>query len=252
MKKALVLALLGAVVAGCGVSPTTRAPQVGTASSKAAPVAALSTALSNQQISALQAKVKAATKTQPSWKKKVSERALSDKERSGGYQETMQALFAEAAKANGGGMLEFSADSMSPALKGGSGASFNALFAPSGNFKGFVEVTAAEGKLTTYQWGFLQTMQTIAMKQAMGEPMMDIKSPEGIASLTDLLSKAKMFPMPANITSANAYLNMMPRRKPDLSVEWFPAYIVVTYEGHYAQGKMLANALTGEVIAPKQ
>lgn len=244
MKKALVLALLGAVVAGCGVSPNTQAPQIG-ASTKTASVS-----VDNQLISKLQLRAKEATKAQPSWKKKVSERAFSDKERNGGYQDTLAALFAEAQKAKGGGMVEFSADSMSPTLKN-DGASFNALFAPPGITKGFVEVTAADGKISTYEWGVVQTLQTIAMKQAQGEPMMDIKSPEGIASLQDLLGKAKMFPMPANITTANAYLNMMPRRKPDLSVEWFPAYIVVTYEGHYWQGKMVANALSGDVYLPK-
>ncbi len=245
MKKALVLAFVGAAVVGCGVSPSTPAPQIG-ATTKSASVS-----VDNQFISKLELRAKEATKAQPSWKKKVAERKVSDQERNGGYQETLLAIFAEAQKAKGGGMIEFSADSMSPALKGGSGSSFNALFAAPSITKGFVEVTLADGKLTTYSWGVVQTLQTIAMKSAQGEPMMDIKSPEGIASLTDLLTKAKMFPMPTNISSANAYLNMMPRRKPDLSVEWFPAYIVVTYEGHYWQGKMVANALTGDVYSPK-
>lgn len=247
MKKALVLALLGAALAGCGVSPASQAPQQIGMKSAVAPVVTLS----SQQVATLQARAKGAAKAQPSWKKKLSERALTDEERSGGYQETLRALFTEAAKAKAGGMMEFSADSMTPALKSGAGATYNALFAPPGNFKGFVEVTAADGKLTTYEWGFLQTMQAIAMKQAQGEPLMDIKSPESVASLVDLLTKAKMYPMPPHITSVNAYLNMMPRRKPDLSVEWFPAYIVVTYEGHYAQGKMIANALTGDIYSPK-
>ncbi len=245
MKKALVLALLGAVVAGCGVSPTTSAARIGSNSAKPA------VSVDNATLSKLELRAKDAKKAQPSWKKKLSERTMSDLEK-GSYGDLLKAAFAEGLKAKAVGLTEVSVDSMETGLKLADKTTFDALFLKGGNLGGLVEVIATDGKVTTYEWGFMQAFQYLQMKQMTGEPMMQIANPDQIQQLPDLLTKAKMLPMPGNVDSANAYLNMMPRRKPDLSVEWFPAYIVVTYAGHYAQGKMVANADTGEIYFPKQ
>jgi hypothetical protein len=244
MKKALVVALLGAMMAGCGVAPTAQSTKLN-ANSASSGVVVDSKMVAKLKARALDARVG------PAPGKQVAERPMTDQEKNGTYLEVLTALFAEGQKSKGGGLTEVSVDSMGPDMKVGANSTFKALFLPTGNFGGVVEVIAANGKVTTYDWGFGKTLQWMQMKQMTGEQVMDIKNPTSMQSLTELLTKAKMLPMPANIDSVNTYLNMMPRRKPDLSVEWFPAYIVVTYEGHYAQGKMVANANTGDIYAPK-
>ncbi|MBM3270027.1 MAG: hypothetical protein FJZ01_20520 [Candidatus Sericytochromatia bacterium] len=244
MKKALVLALVSAVIAGCGVSPTSSPARVG--GNTAAPAVSLD----NAAASKLQLRAKDARKPQPSWKKKLAERTISDMEKAS-YSDLLKAAFADAVKAQAVGLTEVSVDSMETGLKLADKTTFDALFIKGGKLGGLIEVIATDGKVTTYEWGFMQAFQYLQMKQLQGEPIMQIANPEQIQSLPELLTKAKMLPMPANVDSANAYLNMMPRRKPDLSVEWFPAYIVVTYAGHYAQGKMIANADTGDIYFPK-
>jgi hypothetical protein len=226
------------------VSPTATTARVGSNAARPA-VSVDSTTVSKLQIRAQEAR-----KAQPSWKKKLSERAISDLEKSS-YDDLLKAAFAEGLKAKAVGLTEVSVDSMETGLKFADKTTFDALFLKGGTLGGLVEVIATDGKVTTYEWGFMQAFQYLQMKQLQGEPIMQIADLTKIQQLPDLLTKAKMLPMPAEIDSANAYLTMMPRRKPDLSVEWFPAYLVVTYAGHYAQGKMVANADTGEIYLPK-
>jgi len=245
MKKALVSALLVSLAAGCGVSPGTKVSGTGMTAQSA------QVSVDAKLISQLKLRAQDARKPQPKWKKVVAGRALTDQEKGGSYSDLLKVAFAEGQSHKGAGLIEASADNFSPSLTMSSAGSLDAMFLPSGKLGGIIEVVAADGKVTTYDWGLKETAMFLLMKGQTGEPLMDVKTVDQVQSLSSLLTKANMLPMPAGIDQVCAYLNNMPRRKPDLSVEWFPAYLAVTYQGHYAQGKMVANAITGDIYSPK-
>lgn len=256
MKKALLGAILSAAtLVGCGVSPSIQ-PSV---KSMAKP--AVNLQAQSQQIKGLFAQstmttralgaVKPEAPPVASFKKKVAERPMTDAEKNAPYADMLKAMFTEGQSHKGGPLTEVTADTLDPDLTMGAGSTFNELFLPTGNFGGLIEVIATEGKVTTYDWGFMPTFQFLQMRAAMGEPIMSIASADSVKSVSDLLNKAKISPVAGGDDQVCVYLNNMPRRKPDLSVEWFPAFVALTYKGHYADQKMVANAETGDIYFPK-
>lgn len=256
MKKALLGAILSAAtLVGCGVSPSIQ-PSV-----KSVAKPAVNLQAQSQQLKGLFAQstmttralgtVKPEAPPIPSWKKKVAERPMTDVEKNASHSDMLKAMFAEGQSHKGGPLTEVSADTLDPDLTMGANSTFTELFLPTGTFGSLIEVIATSGKVTTYDWGLMPSFQFLQMKQMTGEPIMSIANADSVRLVSDLLNKAKISPVTSGNDQVCVYLNNMPRRKPDLSVEWFPAYVALTYKGHYADQKMIANADTGDVYFPK-
>lgn len=250
MNKAVLVAVMSATVVGCGVSPTIQASQSGSRLSAKA-LLQNGLILDAEAIERLKTKAEKNRRPQPAWKTVVSDRAMTDQEKNANYQEMMASVFAEGKKNKGEGVMEVVADAMTAKIGMGPQTTIGALFQPHGSFGGLIEVIATDGAVKTYDWGFSKTMEFKQGKAAMGEPLLNLQAPDEVKKLEDLLIKAKILPLPATVDSVNAYLNPMPRRKPDMTIEWFPAYIAVSYEGHYYNNKMLADAMTGQIYLPK-
>ncbi|MBU6427758.1 MAG: hypothetical protein KGR26_01985 [Cyanobacteria bacterium REEB65] len=240
-KKAVLGSLLGAsFVAGCGVTPSS------SISSDSNAVASLD--LSYEQAVVAQA---ANPLPEPSWKKVVSTRPMTSAELNGTYTSVVQDLVAEGQKNKGGDLMGVDVDQLSPNLTMTGNTTMTIMCAPVGMFGGIVEVRAVNGTVTTYNWGAQQTIAYMQGQQAEGTPIMDVKSIGALQDVNALLAKAKVTPFATGTDTVNLYLNEMPVRKPDMSVVWFPAYIVVPYAGQTSGTELVADATDGTIYRPK-
>lgn len=185
----------------------------------------------------------------PAWKKVLMVRDLTSAEQSADLSSLVRTAH-DLGRAQGAGpMLEYAVDNLTADLGNRKDVTVSVLFTPPKSFASVLEVIVRDGKIGVYDWGKLKSLQFIQMKAMQGEPVGGIASLDQIKNVRESLLKAGLRAGAQGFDSSSVYFNPLPKRKPDLTVEWFPAYVAVTYKGHYAQGKYVLNAESGEIIS---
>jgi len=185
----------------------------------------------------------------PAWKKVLMVRDMTAAEVAADLSNLVQTAH-DLGRAQGAGpMLEYAVDNLTADLGNRKDVTVSMLFTPPKSFASVLEVIVRDGKIGVYDWGKVKSLQFIQMKAMQGEPVGGIASLDQIKNVREFLLKAGLRAGAQGFDSSSVYFSPLPKRKPDLTVEWFPAYVAVTYKGHYAQGKYVLNAGSGEVIS---
>lgn len=187
----------------------------------------------------------------PAWKKVLVVRDLTADEMASDLSGLVRVAH-DLGRAQGSGpLLEYAVDNLTADLAFRKDVTISMLFTPPKSFASVLEVIVRDGRIGVYDWGKMKSLQFIQMKAMQGEPVGGIALDQ-LKDVRESLTKAGLRAGAQAFDSTSVYFNPLPKRKPDMTVEWFPAYVAVTYKGHYAQGKYVLNAGTGEVIsAPK-
>ncbi|MEB3298955.1 MAG: hypothetical protein VKO21_05665 [Candidatus Sericytochromatia bacterium] len=188
----------------------------------------------------------------PAWKKPLVVRDLSAQEQTADLATLVKAGHDFGKTQGAGGLLEYAADNLTSGLANRREVTLAMLFAPPKSFGSVLEVIARDGRIGVYDWGKVKSLQFIQMKAMQGEPVGGIASLEELKNVRETLAQAGLRGSTSGIDSSSVFFSQMPRRKPDSTVEWFPAYVAVVYKGHYAQGKYVLDARSGAVISAPQ